>query len=46
MVVLVGGEDEEGVRLVDAISRQAREKGAEGLVVVGQLRLVVGLTWT
>ena len=46
VVVLVRREDEERVRLVDAVGGEAAEERAEGLVVVVQLLHVVGLTRT
>ena len=46
VVVLIRGEDEQGVRLVDAVRGKAREEGTEGLVVGVQLGDVVSLART
>ena len=46
VVVLVGGEYEQRVRLGDAVCRQPGEKCAEGPVVVVELCHVVRLTGT
>src|SRR5256885_6872484 len=43
--VLVRGEYEEAVRLVDAVRRQTGEERTEGLVVGVKLGYVVGLAW-
>ena len=45
VIVLVRGEYEEAVRLVDAVRRQTGEECAEGLVVGVKLGDVVGLAW-
>ena len=42
VIALVDGEDEQRVRLVDAVGRQAREEGREGVVVGLELRDVAG----